>query len=534
MRKECLWLTALYCFAHVPLLLTSGLFHDDFGLFRTTITLNDELLWATGRPLYGYFLSLVFLPGTVLVPRVVTFLSYLISGLLLRNVLKTLDVIKPEERFFVVAFFMLFPADSTRVMLILSYYAFSHLLFFLGFWLLTRYEASGKLVVRAGALCFFLLSFGLMSLMCFYGLVILYLGYVHRKGLNGLRSLVALILSYVDFLVLPFIYWVLRSLIFPPYAAYAGYFQLDLSFLLPRALASAIRGAVASPMLHAFLDLQIVSFLLVLVAAGLLFLAWRKTLAVGESEVSRCLLLFGLGCVALFLALVPYLVGRKIPDHWDWLSRHAMLVPLAVGLMLYYGIRVGVALVRIPKHVTLFLYCLLICVFIAGNVSNYVAYWLDWDKSLALTQLFQKNDVVRHHTNFLIRDDSEDWNAKKKYLRFYEYAALTQMAFGDESRFIQLERFWKGPEDLEGIAFLVRGGHFGRTVPGYASLYNLNDWVPKQPEYRLIIRPSRPKPAFLEAVKLKYQEVLDPTAFTKSLNGLLELSTEKLANNSPH
>ena len=259
MKRESLYLVLLYCLAHVPLAVTTGQFHDGFCFEHGDARLTEAILWADGRPIYGYFINYVTGFHSHLVPRLFTFFAYLAAAFLMRNVLRTMSDVTADERFFIVAFAMLFPADSTRVSLPWGYYALSYLLFFVGFWLVSLYMARRKMWIRVAALVVFFVSFGLPLLLVFYGLVIAYIAYRRRDRLRSLKSTLGLAWDFIDFLILPFIFWIIREMAFPPTGSYSEYFRLGFSHLGLIGWASAIRGAVIRPLMYLCLACHMVA-----------------------------------------------------------------------------------------------------------------------------------------------------------------------------------------------------------------------------------------------------------------------------------
>lgn len=531
MKREPLWLILIYCVAHTPLLFTTGRFFDDLPFQAGNADLVLKILWATGRPLYGYYVNFVMGLNSDLVPRLLAFFAYLLSALLLRATLKSTRLVDDEARFFLVALFMVFPADSTKVALMLVYYSLSYLLFFLGVWCLSRYLMGRGVLWRIMSLTWFFLSFFVPSLLVLFALVFLLIAYVERDRLRTMRSAMMVMFGYGDFLVLPLVFWLARALFFPPTGWYAGYYGFHMELISPVWWAVAIRGALVRPILSSLTPVHVAQVAAVVGGSCLLWWIWRKSLPEPRQNLKSEIFLFAAGVLAFFLALLPYVAIGKLPDFWDWSGRHALLVPLGVAFILYYGLRIFGQLTKLRRSVTLFMLCFLLCAFTSATVMAYSNYWVDWYKCLALVQQFKASDVMRDHSSFLFVDEAADWNAKKRKLRFYEYAGLMEMAFGDQRRFGVLAQEWSGQKSLDEIESMMRGQDFNPSMPGMARFYCIGDWAPKHPEYVVKILPAGPKPGLADVVRLKVLEFMDPPSFRAALTGMLRLEFEKTPGN---
>ena len=528
MRKEMLWLTLIYCAAHLPLLATTGQRYDDWLLFLVDSKLNVQAWTATGRPLTGPFLNAMRDVGGVFLARLCSFFAYLVAGLLLADTLRRLPFVEPSARFMVTAFFMVFPADATRVLPMLAYDSLCYFLFFLGFWLTSRYLELRWLPSRVMALAAFCFSFWLNSLLVMYLVPLCFIASRVWQPSFTVRGALASMARYADFLCLPVFFWLMQRAVFPPSGQYAGYNQLALTGLSPKRWFFALKGALLDPTIQSLLPFHPVQMLAVLGFSCLLFFLWRNRFTITTSESNMDYILLGIGFIAIFLALFPYVMVRKTADYWDWSSRHARLVPLGAGIIVYYGLKVTAEWIKAKGTAVLFACCLLLCVCVSGTIKTYGEYWVDWYKTLALIEQFKSSQVIKDHTSFLFKDDASQFNARSRWFRFYEYAALMETAFGDQRRFGHDEKHWPGPQALDELARLIRRESAGPGGTRYAGFYRLGQWTPKQPEYRVTIVPIRDYPGVWEVLKLKCRELKDQAAFAAAPPALVRLEFHRI------
>jgi hypothetical protein len=258
-------------------------------------------------------------------------------------------------------------------------------------------------------------------------------------------------------------------------------------------------------------------------------MVWKRSFSDAPQDRSGERLLFAVGIVAFALGVFPYMAVSKMPDYWDWNSRHALLAPLGVGFMLYYGLAITIRALRVRPAVLLGVCCVLVSVFVTSYVRMYSWYWLDWYKCCSLVQEFKKSDVMRDHTTFLVDDETGQLNAKRRSIRFYEYAGLMKRAFHDQTRFAAPVESWQGEESLKGLRTLLAGQHLKPRIPDFAKLYCLADWVPRQPEYLVRITQARDAPGPVGLVRLKIMEILDPAQFDSEIAGFVHLTFTKIA-----
>jgi hypothetical protein len=324
------------------------------------------------------------------------------------------------------------------------------------------------------------------------------------------------------------VFWGIQKTLFGPSGVYEGYNSLAIAGLSPKSWILGVKAALFDPVVYSLLPLDLFQIAVVLIGACLLYLLLKKDVTTAASDNQTDVMLLCVGVLAVFCALFPYVVVGKAPGYWDWVSRHARLIPLGASFVLYYGLRVIARLVKVKGKAVLLAYCLLLCTFVTGNVKTYGEYWVDWYKALSLIGQFKSSEVIRDHTSFLFRDDATQFNAKKRWLRFYESAALMSVAFGDEKRFGSDDKHWPGKGTIDELARLVQGGAFETPITGHASSYRLGEWTPKEPEYLVTILPAVKNLGVWDVVKLKYRELWDRPGFDAEPPDLVRLAFRRI------
>ena len=236
--KDLILISAIYTIAHGLILFNNGLYWDDWTFFfmdkQSLSDVFSQRGTLLGANLGNAFAFLFSLPNSIFIIRVCVFAAFLLAALLLYFILTTVKEIDPVSRFFLVTIFAIFPVNSARNALVCLPYAIGYCFFFLGLWLTSRYLVKKALYLRLLALVGFFLSFEVQSLLFFYLLVLLYIVYEEnclQRFPPEIRKTAAIILRYIDFVILPVFFWVLRYIFFPPRGAFAVYYNITLSTL---------------------------------------------------------------------------------------------------------------------------------------------------------------------------------------------------------------------------------------------------------------------------------------------------------------
>lgn len=435
---DILLVVILYSLAHGLLLVNTGIYWDDWTIVgvdpQTVLDIFNQTRTPWAGQMHSFLLSLSYgLP----IYRAIVFLSFLLSSLLVNAILSSIDSIDRNNRLILVLFFSLFPVNSARVAIINAPYAITYLLFFLGFWVLTKYVNKGFILLRIISLLLFLLSFTTNSLLFLYAIVIVYLSYQHISINSVVLLLKKIMLSYFDFIAAPIVFWVVKVTLLRPYGVYANYNSINVKNLFrafPRSLAlfyssfvevidESIRFAVDAPSMTFILSILLMLFLK------------RKILVPNDHESKKHVWLMMVGICCFFLAVFPYLSVGKIPTLYTWDSRHQLLIPLGASFLLTYGLNVIFQYLCVDDRYKYLIFSFLTVSFICFNINRYISMEKDWYKHVSLVENFKSIDKIRSNTTFYFDDKTIELNATKKDYAWYEYTGLMKMAFGDETRF---------------------------------------------------------------------------------------------------
>lgn len=536
-KNRLLWIVVLlYVVSFILMVVNDGAFWDDWMPYNEGAEeLLPKIYTQTSRAWFGYFMYfLLSVQKSFIFPRIVIFISYLIPVFAVNYVLSKIKEIEALDRFFIVAMFALFPVNSARIAVVNMVYAMSYLLFFTGLCLVVKYKEGGKLLYRLLALPVFFLSFFTNSLLVYYyATVMVYLIYSERRSFSFRRFFA----RYPDMLALPVVFWVYKSLFFSPYGElYEKYNRITFHGALSSLLNMREAISAASAAFFEVIEMSIGNllpfnifnsflFFLVLLASAVSYKMLVKRLPFSEKGRYDGLI-FIYGLVLFAAAVFPYLAVGKMPDLYDWNSRHQLLVPLGAAIIIVYGLKLFLNELRhfvrresVIHHARLFIMVFLAVSFTVANMVFFVDYQRDWFKQVALMEKMRESDVISKNTTFLFEDHTKALDANRRAYRFYEYTSMMKCVFGNEQRFgAEMDSFKK---------------KFGGDIENYRRYIeipqlSIRDYIVKEPEYRVIIDHGSYSLTPLNTFKFMYWKVFDREKYFDVLDRTLALTYQKL------
>jgi hypothetical protein len=339
-------------FSHWPALLTDSIMWDDYLI----------LAWITqGRFdwLYQFYsnygitpMGLVYLPFIAATPTAsiaVLFAKFIcVASVLLNAALVMLISVRVAhgDRVFAVlagataAAFPGLSGEGFQPTFLL--YCFFVPVFLTGLLLFveTAQSPASRPIIRVAGLIALLLSFSLNSLLVFFYALVpaVFYASIGREQTAPRLLFVAggrFLLRHLDFLATPIVFWVIKEIFMPRVGIYARYNSLRLDWagilqayerLIPDMLQTVLFVPFSIPLAMWF---AAAVFVIAALAGGPILSRLNYD---RESRGQETAMLFGLGCLALIGAALPYyLVGRRSIQTYGFMSRDNVLFPLAVS-----------------------------------------------------------------------------------------------------------------------------------------------------------------------------------------------------------
>ncbi len=435
-KRESLTLVTIYTLAYGLLFFNGGLFLDDSvttGFMQKpsdVIGIYKEIGFFLYWPAYlhNFFFSFGDEAG-IFLERATIFAAYLASALFLARALRRIIEIAPVERLFIVLLFAVFPMNLSRICISNLNYAISHLLFFAGLSMLASYFDHKKVFFRLTALIAFFISFSANSILVFYIIALLFIVYNERESLAVFSIIPGRVVRYLDFILLPLLFWTVKTAFFVPYGAHKEYYSIKIGRAL--GVFEKIMRELSMPTFFIENSFFIQVAIVIVIIVMLIF--FRRAIRRCFNNRRNDSLLFVASLIILAAALIPYMMVGKFPRPFSYADRHSLLVPLGAAFILYYGVKLLFGsrwLAFVPVLLSVF-----IILFVSININSFLSFQRQYYKQLSLIENIRSSDTIRENNTFIFIDETKGYNGfPGEVYRQYEWTWLMARAFGDEGR----------------------------------------------------------------------------------------------------
>jgi hypothetical protein len=333
--------------------------------------------------------------------RILSFIWFPIAAFCLFKTLLGSRFLVRAEVSTIALLFLILPVNSARASMTIFMYSSSYCAFFVGWWLFSLKRRWWTLLLSLG---FFLMSFDTASFLVFVAIPLLHSYFEHREA-GG--PFITWIKRNFVFVLSPIAYWFIEPIINP---------TLD-----------SVRAAYYTPSLSGILRGLVVGMLVTLIAGYFVLIrGWRYGTHRGGVQVLVGLLITWLGmfpymALGHFPNLNALLIGF-VPGASDWDSRHQLLMPLGLGLVI-----VGVFNFLNPAR--LWAGVLVVCgLSTVLNLTFSQEYYLDSIKTQRIIEAFRSNPDVKDFDMALIDDQALRFNARGRAIRSYEWDYMLKAA----------------------------------------------------------------------------------------------------------
>lgn len=394
-----LLLTSLVFFCHGLVLFNDGIYWDDWVLHGLYLN-NDvdsllNLFREAGNPIVGYFhLAFWLSPDPKFVYNLVSFLSILLSTHLVYLLALRVRYLSSRESLFIGAMYCCFTAYQVYVTQITLPARFCYFLFLLAAYIslhTTQIGEKNNFLHRVCALAIFAISFTHNSLLVFYFPFLILLFSEHRDEWIGrnLQGKFAFALRFADFILLPFVYWLLKKIIWKPYGGFEGYNQLLLEPIRWRdSLAGFADNVFFMQLYHAIKLDKAYPILVVSLATAIVVAEWfinRKRsqpdgvqssikIPVNLKRIGWAILLGTfLVFIFLFYVIIPSSLLSAASSVRGWSVFHVFFVSLMIVNVpiLFWQIHAFVETRYLALYALLLLFCAVFPYAIVGRIPFY-------------------------------------------------------------------------------------------------------------------------------------------------------------------
>lgn len=443
----------IYLISNIFLLLNyNGIYWDDWVLYGNSFsTLNNIFIQAVGYAGYvssGLHYFLLNLGNGIFSYRVLTFILLFLNGIFIYKIMENLRIIPKIDIFFIVLFILVAPLYSAKIALIDFPYTFFTTIFFMAFYLLSKNIHELNIIKRILILSLFFFSFWINSILVFYAIVLIYIFYfMYSYEVTFFRNIYIFVKSKIDFILLPVVFFVVKSIYFVPSGIYAGYNSIKLSkFLDLEIFYKTFELNFIDPII---VSLSSVNLLIVILILSLILL-FLSNLSTRENNNTQKLDVYFLliGFLTFLLGVFAYIAVGKLPSLYNWASRLQVLLPLGFSIILYYGIQILSNLLNFKEIFKIFIYSVLILSFVIFNLKEQIRYNIDWMYQQSIMENFRTSYIIRDNTTFIVTNELGDKLVDGRKLGFYQLNGMAELVLGNDSRFFpatekELDKFGK-------------------------------------------------------------------------------------------
>jgi hypothetical protein len=508
------------------MLFNNGIYWDDWVLYNQTKSDLVYTFTSAGNPSVGYLHYFIFsLPGVIFIVRALSFLLFFAAALFIRNILNSIKEISGLDRLFILILLLILPFNLGRVNVINFLYTICYFTFFFALWIFKEYLQKRVLAFRVISLFVFYISFLTNSLLVFYLIVPILIYYFSNVNYKSIRNILLIAARYIDFLLLPFLYFCIQKATTHPSGPYEFYNQIYLIniFHAPletiKAFSSTFQDIITEAI---FINKKaLIIFLIFLFTLYYIIKKLDKNLIEGTKN-KNWVIFFFLGMFFFFLSVFPYLAVGRSGDYYgqEWRSRDQLLMSVGVSFMLLYGLKLITAEFNMNRNLFNFLVASIIASFVLYDCYFYLNLQRDWYKQQSFIESLKDNPTIKNNSTFLIVDNTEIYNAMGRNVRFYEYNGILRQAFGDDTRFAceknSYNNWFKDPVNSRNI------------LTGY----NMNHYKLTEPQYYIYIDKGAYELTLKRTIKLRILQLVYSNKVTSILKDIVHIRVDKIETES--
>lgn len=432
--KSLIIISIVYLLSQGFILVLTGTWWDE----KTWFFSSKEKMWdislQLGKPSTYYLMSFIISVPEV-VGRFLIFIMYYLGTIGIYVIYRQIPFLSNLDATLMTLLYLAIPANDARAMRGVFPYTVGYFLFILAFCLLIVLEQKfdyKNIVFRTVVLFAFFCSFILNSNLVFYAIPLIYiLLYILRN--KKLRECY----KFGDFVILPFVFFIVKNKFFPAYGLYKGYNALTVYGFLEGAYYSI---EVCLTDLRQIISLWS-RYVIVGVIVGIICLVIWLILHLNRQNekcekkqkwntvVGLRIVLFIAGILIMYLTIFPYRVVGQACHLIGVDGRAAILIPVGAAIIAY-SVVLWLPFPTLRKSVCTIAVVCGVCHF---NYF-YILYQQDFYRQMDLIyELKENKDVLFETKNILFLSDYE---SEIQATRFYSLNSNGRIAFGDQSHFI--------------------------------------------------------------------------------------------------
>jgi len=486
---------SLFILANILMLFNPGSFWDSWVYIHAKPENIYFQFDSSGAPIFGLLISfLVKFENSVFFHRSLTLVLQLLQIFFLFRILNIYFSKRNVSIFLSLAIlvFAIFPYYDAKIIMVVFPYTLCLTLFVIATYFLFLYNAGrGGLVARISSLTLFFISFLTNSLLFFYLIPIFIIffydiwkedfPFTKRSIFKNFKFSLVQIRHHLDFFILPFFFWIIKSIYFQQSFAYKEYNQLNLESLtkLPKRLIIFFYSFFVDlfPLIKdasQYLEIWIILVLSFFVLSYI----FRKI----QLNFTSSWYTVGCGFLIFLIGAFPYLLVGKNPIYQHYMSRHQLLIGFGMSLTI-------VAILFLIKSVLFkkLAFPFLLSIFITFNIFLQFSYFKGFVKQEVFINYFSNNNFSsKTSKTIILRDHTYYFTERGNPVKFYEFTGILKSLNEKENILLIREKDWNAYNE-NGLM---------KTIEPRFEQYSLSDYQIVEPTEKLRVTYNKPLPLF--------------------------------------
>jgi hypothetical protein len=507
----------LYLMSNLFMFFNDGWFWDDWCLssYEGLKSINEGVGFSFIVPVISWLLNLTIHPALIF--HIICGIFEILGIILFFKCLSLLGI-DHSNIFIITIFYALLPYFQLKLTIACFLYTVGNSLFVMAAFIFIYNRSKNNFILRLVSLICFFISFLflpstlVLALAFILSMAIYSMNEKNTVNWNLVKGVVNKLLNWADFVIIPFVFWLFKAYFLKPTGVYAesGYREFSVNSVIktPFNLILAFiqnfigLGVSTNPVSQS----EIFSILFFFIFILLLFAL--KRFKIENLTQNKWFLIIGL--FLFFAAVFPYSMVGLVPQFDGYNSRHQILLKFGSAFILFYIF--GIIKSGYTQKAIL---AAVFSLFIVATLSRQLQFQKSWFKQLALEKGFAGEKLLEDGVNFVIIDNTKDYNEYNINYAFYCYTGILNKTFGTQTRFAVDSKALIELENID-TERLIKTPFFHMK-----DCRDIKDF-----KYTLTINPGKVLLSNPQSFKMLYQYYFDKSGFENSLSKILSLHLE--------
>jgi len=141
-----------------------------------------------------------------------------------------------------------------------------------------------------------------------------------------------------------------------------------------------------------------------------------------------------LGILFFILGVFAYVAIGKLPNIYNFDSRHQLLVPLGFSFLLYFSIKIIASKLDLSTRNSHYIFSIFIIAFLSQNIYSGYKYKVDEFYQFGIEEQMKLNTLIQNNSTFIVDVRLDDVLANHREISFYEHNGRLKKVFGTDNR----------------------------------------------------------------------------------------------------